>query len=824
MSQDVLKFQPAWLDAQCPRMGRYVLGPLLGKGGMGEVVEAWDVVLCRTVALKILRNLDPTAMIRFMHEAQVHARVVHPNICRIYDVDAVEGTVKIAMQLVRGPNLEHASPDLTIPEVVTLVAQVAEAVHAAHRLKLIHRDLKPSNILLERGSDGRWIPYICDFGLAMAMDEPALTFPHGVVGTPAYMAPEQFRGDRAEIGPPTDVFGLGGTLHYLLMGRAPTSPTPSGADPVEEASPEALSFRGDLPRDLKTIIRKCLQFEPALRYPSAASLAEDLWRFVNDEPVHATLPGPLGRMWRRGHRHFRLVLTLAATLGALGVGWVAGSTTQANTMADQRALALPFALEALTLEKDFALERALPIHDLRPARGHLNARMEALRSEMRSLGPAAKGPGHLALGRANLLLRNFAGARLEAEKAWAAGLRGPETCQLLALSLASQAVWKPAGSPDLRELEALFQRGKGFASDSGLYGECLTAFLHVDYEKAARTGQAAFHLHPWLGDAAALGGLSLCTLAQLSLDRGELAGARARYEEAKVFALKALPYGQSDDWIHHAYFLAARGLAAMEWDRGSLSLETLAALQVQCDQALQLDPASPELQEDWLGLRLLKALRQMDLGLDPGAALDAAMIFQGTRLKEPLSAPLQADRVAIYWLQAERSFQRGEDPLPALAEALKLASPGPFLARNLRAEVLNFKARLELARGEDPTATVEACLAHLEPALRERPSWAVTQAAAEAWFLRAEWEAAHRRDAAASLQKAQALIDATLQINPGSAAGFALSGLTLMLEGRVSPQKRPSLVMLARERLRLSESLSPVGRHQARLRQVLKGL
>ena len=200
--------QPLWLDASRPREGRYVLGPLLGKGGMGEVVEAWDVVLCRTVALKILRNMEPTALIRFMHEAQIQARVAHPNICRIYDVDSSEGTVKIAMQLIRGPNLEHACRDLSPTALVTLVAQVAEAVHAAHAVKLIHRDLKPSNILLEKGPNDRWLPYICDFGLAMSLDEPALTATGGAIGTPAYMAPEQFHGERGRIGPATDVYAL----------------------------------------------------------------------------------------------------------------------------------------------------------------------------------------------------------------------------------------------------------------------------------------------------------------------------------------------------------------------------------------------------------------------------------------------------------------------------------------------------------------------------------------------------------------------------------------------------------------------------------------
>ena len=105
MPADAL-LQPEWLATQeplQPRQGRYVLGPLLGQGGMGEVREAWDVVLRRTVALKILKTMNPVSLIRFMHEAQIHARLVHPNICRLYDVESSEGAPRISLQLVRGP-------------------------------------------------------------------------------------------------------------------------------------------------------------------------------------------------------------------------------------------------------------------------------------------------------------------------------------------------------------------------------------------------------------------------------------------------------------------------------------------------------------------------------------------------------------------------------------------------------------------------------------------------------------------------------------------------------------------------------------------------
>ncbi|HLO67246.1 MAG TPA: serine/threonine-protein kinase, partial [Holophaga sp.] len=251
------QLQPKWLRPDLPREGRYVLGPLLGKGGMGEVVEAWDVVLCRAVALKSMRDLDAPAMIRFMHEAQIQARVVHPNICRIYDIETGDRALRIAMQLVKGPSLEQASRQLSINEAVAILAQVAEAVHAAHRVHLIHRDLKPSNILLERDGDGRWTPYICDFGLALSLDEPALSLGHTVLGTPAYMAPEQLEGDRDRICPATDVYALGGTLHFCLMGHPPGLLGAKGAG----------TQRPGLPGDLNLILDTALAPDPGRRYP-----------------------------------------------------------------------------------------------------------------------------------------------------------------------------------------------------------------------------------------------------------------------------------------------------------------------------------------------------------------------------------------------------------------------------------------------------------------------------------------------------------------------------------------------------------------------------
>ena len=148
--------KPAWANSHARRVGRYLLGRTLGKGGMGEVVEAWDAVLGRRVALKLLSHASAMAMLRFLNEAQLQARVDHPNVCRIFDVEVSGEVPFIAMQLVDGPTLMDAGLDP--PLILQVMRTVCEAVHAAHRLNLIHRDLKPSNILLEANGRGGWTP------------------------------------------------------------------------------------------------------------------------------------------------------------------------------------------------------------------------------------------------------------------------------------------------------------------------------------------------------------------------------------------------------------------------------------------------------------------------------------------------------------------------------------------------------------------------------------------------------------------------------------------------------------------------------------------
>jgi serine/threonine-protein kinase len=303
--------------------GYEVLG-VLGSGGMGVVYKARDVRLKRLVALKMILtgpHARPEERDRFRREAEVVARLQHANVVQIYEVGEHDGRPYLALEYVGGGSLSERLRGKPQPpeEAARLVRTLALAVHAAHQSGVVHRDLKPANVLL--ADDGT--PKITDFGLAKRLDEAGQTQTGAVLGTPSYMAPEQALGDVHGVGPHTDVHALGAILYELLTGRAPFD----GATLLETLdqvrSQEPLPpgrLRPDVPRDLETICRKCLEKEPQRRYPSAQALADDLGRYLDGELIHArsfTFADRLARTLNQNSRHIDQVRILWPLLLAL---------------------------------------------------------------------------------------------------------------------------------------------------------------------------------------------------------------------------------------------------------------------------------------------------------------------------------------------------------------------------------------------------------------------------------------------------------------------------------------------------------------------------
>lgn len=475
----------------------------------------------------------------------------------------------------------------------------------------------------------------------------------------------------------------------------------------------------------------------------------------------------------------------------------------------------------------------LPVHDLRPSRDRTRTRMAALQSRAAALGARADGPAGFALGRAHFLLDEFDLAKTELGKAWSAGYEAPASALMLALiahreycSEKAQAAFLGQAEPP-RAAEALSQ-AKHYLEQAKLqtsypkeFTEALDDLLRGNPSQAAYAAQAALKANPWNIESAILGAGSLALLAKERLDAGDAEGAEVSYQDALDLANGALARGQSCPHLHHTACKAALGLAAIARENGDLTLTKVADLERQPDHALLLDPDNQLAQSDWLQLRILKALRLRGMGQDTRPVLDEALQFYWSRTRAPRNLELRMDHMVLYWLQAERDFDQGEDPGASLVEALK--DPGHTVTRyrDFMGDLLNFKARYEVSRRQDPRVTLETVAAQFEPPDNLTTSVSSYEIAAKARLIRAEWEFHHQIDPADNLRRAQALLKRALESRPTSASGHALLGQCQVLEAECRPTERKSFIAQANEQLRWARQLNPEGRELARLRSLL---
>ena len=280
----------------------YELIEEIARGGMGVVYKAHQQDLKRTVALKMILSGEfssESELQRFQAEAEAAANLDHPGIVRVFDVGKHESRAYFSMAYVDGFSLSDDACELPMEgrKAARLVVRIAEAVSYAHTHGVLHRDLKPSNILLDASGQ----PKITDFGLAKQMNtDSSITTTGQIIGTPSFMSPEQAAARSEDMGPATDVYGVGAILYFLLTGLPPFR----AANPIKTVehvlSREPLPPRkvdADIPIDLETICLKCLDKDPEQRYSDAQSLADELDRFINNRPIEARPVGNLLRGW-----------------------------------------------------------------------------------------------------------------------------------------------------------------------------------------------------------------------------------------------------------------------------------------------------------------------------------------------------------------------------------------------------------------------------------------------------------------------------------------------------------------------------------------------
>ncbi|HMU38239.1 MAG TPA: protein kinase [Pseudomonadota bacterium] len=687
---------------------RYEFEKLLGQGGMGAVYKARDKRLGRTVALKFIKGGDEQMTHRFLQEARAQSRLEHPGICHVYEVGEVEGKAYIAMQFVDGDNLDKAQKSMTLEQKVEILRDIAQAMHHAHEKGVIHRDLKPSNVMVEKKGEGGFLPVVMDFGLAREAGEgKGLTESGAVMGTPAFMSPEQARGEARHVDRRSDVYSLGATLFDLLAGRAPFEDATVANILIAVMSEEAPLLRKvapTMPEALETICARCLTKDKEQRYATAQALADDLTRFLNSEKITAKKVGLVYRLkWRA--RQNPTTAALMASLCVLILFFSAYGIRQSYLSRKQAELQRYITQESKDNEWLIRVAYALPLHNVERDQAQLRKRLSQLKLELKKYGSIADGLGHYALGRGHLSLHEHKQAIEELTKAQEKGENSPELHAALGRALgelyheelvkarrSGERTWVEVRQKELQKLylePAKSRLSKALAKryllvlDSPEYIQGLIEFYDGKYAEADYNAQLAFVQKPYLSEALNLRGEIAQEQAQQNLADGKLAEARALLETAIQHFRTANDISRSDGAGSAALARAYLDLADLDRLQGQAAEGHFAQAKAFAEQTIVAFPSDRS-----------------------GYYEKARTIYFSTK-----SGKFKGDRLPRY----KEGIRILEEELPK--------EQVDFLTLDLLGNLYNHLAYTLGAKGLDPMPSFERAQRFLERAIRAAPQF-----------------------------------------------------------------------------------------------------
>jgi serine/threonine-protein kinase len=747
---------------------------------MGKVFLAYDPILGREVALKLILGGDSDLAARMLREARSQSRIEHPNVCRIFEAGQWEGRPYIVMPYIKGKTLDALAPGLSREQLVLLYSTLCEGLHEAHRMGLVHRDIKPQNILVEETEAGTWKPYIMDFGLVRDDTEPQMTATGLIMGTPAFMSPEQARGDGRVLDRRADVYSLGASLYQNLVGQAPFEGQPMDIvlKVLTEAPPSPRSLRPDIPKDLETIVNRAMEKVPDHRYPTARALGEDLIRFLNGESLVAKAVSRRERMWRWAKRNPRLA-TASALVVLLGMGTIAQGVYSIVRLRRQAQIVLHFGIAAERMENHLRTATLRPYHDTSIERQVVVRQLAALEEEMGRRGALAIGPGHFALGKGYAALGDFRQARRHFQAAWDADFQTPEVSHHLGRTLAKIVQMELLGltgkareatlthlNPTLR-LPAIqhLKRGQEANPMAGALALGLLAHLENQLDEALRQATVAQGLSTWNDEGWRLEG-------DTWLEKSRQAYQADRFPEASEGVAKALAAFNRAVEVAPSSALAYAGLGEvfrqklnLEIEAGTPRTTSMEAGLAACEQASFLDAASPQ-PYSALGKLLL---RWADTTTNPDPSfsarerqetLERALESLKTAAALESTAEAHANLVWAYGLQVENQLKQGLDPDKAYQGAVREAGAA-FKLQPDNARAIHWLSvacepyvdHLE-KRGIDSVPSLRIILKHLEEAFLNHPTGEWARRITSLNLSIAQQEASRNLDPRGSLDKA----------------------------------------------------------------------